>query len=300
MIAVLPVDSAKSLSWQRLDSIETLKDSDNCGWLAYLPPKDQQAWVLPLKWMRLADTLAESQLLDNHTNFTNKTCFDSFYDEWQYLLENKYPKINGVYKETFQEIYQCWFFKETNLTSKSIEAWNKYLKANFVYHRPDLIIHSLENYELMLSALSGSILQTFPFLLNETQYKNVRYLGILDQFLNNLRDLAEDTKKGICYFPYQLLQEFGVTQNEILKYTCFTNPGYYKMLDFWLNNYLPKLYRNASIFIEDDRLHPSWKKVLTWTLERYHRIEHTFRSVNYNFQVFPQEYWNLVKIKLDL
>lgn len=80
---------------------------------------------------------------------------------------------------------------------------------------------------------------------------------MVDQFYNHLRDLREDAEQGICNLPNELLDHFGVSRAEILQQQAIKNPGYSKMMQFWLEEYLPKLRFNAEQLLFAEDLHPS-------------------------------------------
>lgn len=149
----------------------------------------------------------------------------------------------------------------------------------------------------MLKNLSGSFFQVFPYL-EKQHYSSVYYLGVLDQFYNNLRDIYEDSQQGITYFPKQLLREYGITLEETYNHRILQNPGYYRMMRFLLTQYLPKLYDKAQSFIYLEDLHPSWQTMKQWTLRRYERIEQVLKDCDYNYILFYQSYWTEVQREL--
>ena len=193
------------------------------------------------------------------------------------------------------ELRSCWFGDSENpIQQAAIAAWDEYLTALMTYHQPNLAIETLVDYEAMLESLAGQFFQILPFL-SAQQQQAVTALGIVDQFYNNLRDLREDAEQGICYFPTQVLLRFGVSREEILQRRCFDNPGYFQMMNFWLDRYLPQLRWRTSNFLLSQDLHPSWQQLINWSLRRYCRIESIFRQCDFNYEVFPKHYWAAVK-----
>lgn len=272
---------------------DSLKDEDNAAWITTLPPDVRQIWIERVGWIRLVDRLAEQDLLDN-----SKSEFINFRQSWDSLYQTGTIKADYSYRHILYRIQESWLKSPVSRTDLLAGlAWNKYVEAIAFYHQPNLIIDSLEDYEIMLDSLSGSFFQIFPFL-EESQFNAVRAFGILDQFYNNLRDIEEDTQQGICYFPTQLLQGFGLTRQDILSYQAWVSPNYQKMMQFWLNTYEGKLRENAQKFIDFKNLHPSWQILRQWSLHRYARIYKILHSNHFNPVLFSHQYWVQVQQEL--
>jgi phytoene synthase len=193
-----------------------------------------------------------------------------------------------------------WFgASSTPIDRLSIWSWNRYLKAIERYHGHDLIVDTLEQYELMLKDLGGAYFQVLPFL-SQPYWQPACYFGALDQFFNNLRDIQEDAQQGICYIPADILTQFGVTRQEIIQQTACQNSGYAKMMQFLLDSYLTELRQKASPLIMADDLHPSWTILRDWSVHRYDRIERVFRDCNFDYTRFPRLYWSEVQQDLPV
>lgn len=274
---------------------DALKDEDNGIWSAGLPQKIQAVWLERFYWIRWVDRLAEQDQLVQ----PGGQQFPAFYQAWQRLRDQRYLSPSDRVWRVLQQIEACWFADDTeNLYQVEIEAWDCYMQAILDYHQPTLTIATLETYEVMLDRLAGACFQLLPFL-EDHQRAIARGFGVVDQFYNNLRDLYEDSRQGICYFPTALLERFGVTRQEILTLTCFDNPGYTRLMEFWVETYLPRLrQRNLSLMQAKD-LHPAWQCLTAWFVHRYIRIERIIRACQYNFVDFAKQYWSAVEQDLQ-
>lgn len=274
---------------------DALKDEDNAAWVMELESEVQQEWIERIGWIRLADRLAESDLLDS-----NGSEFQRFQDSWKWLMATGQVQPAGGHRKTFEAIRDRWFCDTDPINQLSIRSWNRYLGALERYHRnSNLIFETLDQLETMLEELAASFFQVLPFLPAQ-QRRMVGTFGMVDQFYNILRDLREDAKQGICYLPTEVLDRFGVSRNEILELRAYSNPGYRPMMQFWIYDYLPQLYRKAYPFILSPDLHPSWQMMRDWSLNRYKRIERVLRRCDYDYGRFPQIYWQEVQRDLVL
>lgn len=271
---------------------DSRKDEDNAAWVMELEPDIRSEWIERIGWIRLADRLAENELLDPRCQE-----FQKFYTSWNHLkLQGKVESASPYY-EVLSHIHDRWFQTDSQLNTLAIQSWQSYLEAIATYHQHGLAIHTLNDYETMLAELAGSFFQVLPFL-TEKYWRSAFHFGVVDQFYNNLRDLQEDAAQGICYFPSEILSQFGVSREEILHPGDFTNPGYFRLMDFWLNEYLPQLRQRASSLALAEDLHPSWRILRDWSLHRYQRIERIFRQCHFDYTRFPQRYW--FEVRRDL
>ncbi|TMA09950.1 MAG: hypothetical protein E6J84_15190 [Deltaproteobacteria bacterium] len=175
-----------------------------------------------------------------------------------------------------------------------LAAWTRYLAALRTYHRADLRLPTVADHRSMLDRLSGSIFQLVPFLLPQ-QFEAIRGLGALDQFFNNLRDLAEDAAHGICYFPDDVLGRARLRREDVLGDGWRSTRGWPKLMRFWLDEYLPELERGAAAFVACEDLHPSVARFRSECRARYLRILNHFRTVGFDFRRFAEEYWSEVR-----
>src|SRR5712671_5447 len=165
-------------------SDDALKDFDNAAWVRDLPASIRPAWVERIRAIRIADRLAE-----NATLHVVRSTGDGVSE----TLEGACPAGQA--------------------------AWTKYLAALRAYHGRDLRLRTIADHRRMLDRLSGSLLQLVPFLLPH-HFAAIRAFGVLDQFFNNLRDLAEDAAQGICYFPEDVLARFGLRREDVVSGRC--------------------------------------------------------------------------------
>lgn len=268
---------------------DSLKDEDNVAWVMTLDPGVRQDWIERIGWIRLVDRWAENELLDD------RCCeFQQFRAGWEFLRDRGFVPPGHPRESMLTRMQGCWFgSKITRADVLAVKSWDIYLQAISTYHQPNLVVDSLEEYEQMLEHLAGRFFQILPFLSPDL-WQAACYFGMLDQFYNNLRDLHEDAQQGICYFPREVLARFGVTREEILQSKCIRDRSYYQLIEFWLDEYLPRLRAKANGFIEAKGLHPSWQILRDWSLARYCRIEEIFRCCGFDYVCFPQYYWTAV------
>jgi len=248
---------------------DALKDFDNAAWVVQLPPSVQPVWLQRIRAIRLADRLAENQQLDPTSR--------------QFSRFLTAPPEESPLPQVF-----------AGAGPAVLAAWNGYLAALRAYHRQDLRLPTLADHRAMLDRLSGSFFQLVPFL-SPGQFEAIRGLGALDQFFNNLRDLAEDGAHGICYFPDDVLALAGLRREDVLGDGWRSSPGWPRLMRFWLDEYLPDLERGAAPFFARSDLHPSVARLRSECRARYFRIRNRFRAVGFDFHRFAEEYWREVR-----
>jgi 15-cis-phytoene synthase len=240
---------------------DALKDFDNASWVAGLPASIRSAWIERIRAIRLADRRAESATL--------------------HLVEAEEENVSQAFE---------------GAGPAAQKAWKRYLAALRAYHGRDLKLRTLADHRRMLDRLSGSLLQLVPFLLPH-HFEAIRAFGVLDQFFNNLRDLAEDAAHGICYFPEDVLRRFGLCREDVVSGRCRRTAAWRDLMVYWLDEYLPELERAAARFDACDDLHPSLLRLRSEFRARYARILDTFCAVDFDFQRFAEEYWSAVRSK---
>jgi phytoene synthase len=242
---------------------DALKDFDNAGWVAELPGAVQKAWIERIRPIRLADRVAESTTLH----------------------------IVGGEEDGLSQAFD-------GAGRPARVAWNRYLAALGDYHGSDLRVRTLAAHRRMLDRLSGSMLQLVPFL-QAHHYQAIRAFGVLDQFFNNLRDLAEDAAQGICYFPEDVLRRFGLSREDVVSGRCRAMRAWRELMGYWLGEYLPGLERDAARFDACDDLHPSVARLRDEFRARYARIFDLFCAVDFDFERFAEVYWSQVRAKAE-
>lgn len=274
---------------------DALKDEDNGFWLVGLPVQIRSVWKERFLWIRWVDRLAEQ---DQIVQPGGKQ-FPAFYRAWKRLYHSRFLAPRDRHWHILRAIESTWFLEDIQgLHQLEIDAWNCYMEAIADYHRPQLTITTLQEYETMLDRLAGACFQLLPFL--EDHHRAIaRRFGLIDQFYNNLRDLYEDAQQGVCYFPTDVLARFGLTQHQILTMSCFQHPGYQPLMKFWVETYLVRLrQRNLGLLFAQD-LHPAWQCLTAWFVHRYLRIEQILRDCQYNFVTFAEQYWPAVQQDLN-
>ncbi|HEY5677082.1 MAG TPA: squalene/phytoene synthase family protein [Myxococcales bacterium] len=250
---------------------DALKDDDNAAWVADLPGPVGRRWVERIRAIRLADRLSEEKELRPRSLRSAGHGLPAL-------------EILGAQDDEGAAAVRA--------------AWARYLAALRAYQRRDLRVATLADHRTMLERLSGSLFQLFPFLLPR-QREAIRGFGALDQFFNNLRDLAEDAAHGICYFPEDALARAGLRREQVTGDGWRAAPGWRKLMRHWIGEYLPGLERGAARFDACGDLHPSLERMRRECRSRYARILHLYRAVDFDFQLFAGEYWREVRSRAE-
>ena len=283
-------------------SDDRLKDADNAAWLVFLTPKAQKTWRERIHWIRIVDRLAEQDWLRG-----NLDRFEQFRRHWQHLRKTGEILIDSPCQRELWQMSRAWGFYTGSGQPDSgqpdsgqhqneacdhfaVFAWQRYLDAIADYHQDDLILPTMADYDQMLDRLGGSLFQVFPDL-NTDLAVGARALGSLDQCYNHLRDLYEDTQHGLCYFPQDLLDGFGLSAEDFYTLRVFDRPGYLDLMRFWLREYLPPRVAIAQRFSRRLDLPPAWRLLCDWSLDRYRRIEACLQRCNYDYGEFSERYW---------
>jgi phytoene synthase len=261
-------------------SDDALKDFDTAGFVRDLPGSVRPAWLQRIRAIRLADRLAENQELDPESGR---------FDKFVAAQSDEIPALHAVHEDD----RASQVFGEDG--PEVLEAWTGYLKALGAYHHRDLRLQTLSEHRSMLEQLSGSLFQFLPFLQPQ-HIEAIRAFGALDQFFNNLRDLAEDAAHGVCFFPEDVLARAGLRREDVLGDGWRTMPGWQKLMRFWLDEYLPELERATAPFDALNDLHPSVARMRSECQARYQRILSCFRAVGFDFRRFADEYWREVRV----
>ena len=261
------------------------------SFLAELPLDQQAEWLMRLRWLRVADRLAENEILE-----PARGRFTRFRSEWQALCADQH--VGGVHTAIWHEMRAAWFHSSINGRElRAVEAWNEYLKALGDYTPSSVRLHTLEDHDRMLLRLAGSFFGVFPHLLDPQREAAARF-GMLDQLMNNLRDLAEDAAQGICYFPSDVLARFAVSRSSVISGDAIGTSRFEAMMRFWLDEYLAQTRAGAACFTILDDLHPSLAKMRAACIARYARVEQVLRSCGFDYMAFPEAYWRAVRTEL--
>jgi len=283
---------------------DALKDEDNAAWVCQLPLAVQQIWIDRIRAIRLVDRLAEREwvnasppderLADDRCVLTSARQFSAFYQAWHHTLQIGTPPTPGRDRWEVCQVYEALFGSQMAIDPILLNHWNCYLTAIITYHQPHLQVETLADYEQMLLGLGGQFFQVLPFL-QPHQLPGAQALGILDQCYNHLRDLAEDFAQGICYFPQDLLNHFHVDRAELLAGQAVQQPGYQRLIEYLLSEFLTPWRQQAQQFAQCQDLHPSWQVLCDWSLARYERLERVMRSHHFDYHRFTPDYWSEVR-----
>jgi phytoene synthase len=260
------------------------KDDENVGFLAKLPLSEQGEWLTRLRWLRLADRLAENELVE-----PGSRRFAEFCEEWRAFSES--GEVRGEHAATWGEMRFAWWSTSAGVRARRpIASFGQYLDALHDYTRPGLEIPTLREHDRMLLRVTGNGICVFPFLRDE-QCDAAAGFGMLDQMMNNLRDVAEDASQGLCFFPRDVLARFGVRVGAMLDGSAVGTRAYESMMRFWLDEHIALVRELAAPFAALRELHPSLVAMRGACLARYARIERVFRGCDYDFVGFPGAYW---------
>ncbi|MEM6425040.1 MAG: squalene/phytoene synthase family protein [Cyanobacteria bacterium P01_H01_bin.119] len=283
------IDLRSSQTYEAV-SDDRLKDEDNAIWVMDLPSDVRQTWIKRIYWLRWVDRLAEQEQVVYQGDR-----FKTFQQAWQRLRELGQVAPQDHHWEILSYLAQLWFQSSPNpVTEAAIQAWDSYVEAMAVYHHRDLKIDTLADYEQMLERIAGSFFQCFPYQ-QPNHLQAARFFGLVDQFYNNLRDLREDSLQGLCYFPEEVLDRFNLRRRDLLAMSCFNDPNYFSLMEFWIEDYLPQIRRKTIRLALANDLHPSWKQMRDWCIHRYGRVERVLKQCGYNFALFPEQYWQEVR-----
>ena len=292
-----PVSIAELVGSSKYAAIadDTLKDEDNAAWVMFLPPKVQREYIELISWIRQIDRMAENEWTEGWGSR-----FQIFKIGWRTLLLTHLVLPDDYHADLLLSMRRRWFSRKSVQDGDSllvVHAWDEYVEATAEYHRSDMVFDTIRDYQWMLEHLGGSMFQVFSFL-SEPQRRAVRAFGVADLFFNHLRDLPEDTAQGLCYFPADVLDRFGVERQEIIEGSCFKNTGYLHMMRFWLDDFMPHLYRTAAEFLADTNLHFTWQILRHWFLRRHARLSRALRACSMNFYAATEMYYSELKPNL--
>ncbi len=271
---------------------DSLKDEDNAAWIMELPEDEIKKWVSVLHWVRLADRLLEWDRLQMDKSVLK---FSKFLVNWKNLRVGE-NFSNSEHSKLFEELSSFW--KVHNVTAEDLETWDFYLESLEKYTRPGIVIHDMQEYETALYGLSGTFFLAFPN--GPIKYKKeIGILGTLDQFYNNVRDLYEDSVRGLYYFPETLLVQFGIKRGELPRLVVEPDGRFVRMNEFLLESFAGKLKASVAHMVTDENLPASWQIMIKNNFKRYARIENVFRKVGYNSLEFSMVYWDHVRVDID-
>jgi phytoene synthase len=266
------------------------KDDENVGFLAERPLLEQAEWLTRFRWLRVADRLAENELLQ-----PDLARFTAFRAEWRAFVDA--GEVSGEHGATWLEMQSRRRLAPgdaCSLNTSCVGAFDRYLAALRDYTRPALEIPTLAEHDRMLRRVTGNGVCVFPYLL-ESQHAAAVGFGMLDQMLNNLRDIAEDAAHGMCFLPRDVLARYGVTVRSLLDGSAIGTAAYGRMMTFWVETHLPYVREQAAAFLTANDLHPSLAAMRDASVARYARIERVFRACGGDFRWFQREYWGEVE-----
>jgi phytoene synthase len=260
------------------------KDDENIGFVAGLPLAQQVEWLTRFHWLRIADRLAENEMLEPADGR-----FSTFRDGWRSLVAC--ARAEGEHADVWREMRATWWTPQGAVReAMAVACYGRYLEALSVYTQPGLALRTLADHDAMLRGISGNGVCVFPHVREQDRDAAARF-GMLDQMMNNLRDLAEDALHGLCYFPGDVLARFGVRAGGVLDGSAVGTAGYEAMMRFWLDEHLASIRRGAASFGALPGLHAALAAMQRSALARHARIERYFRACGFDPVAFARAYW---------
>jgi phytoene synthase len=275
---------------------DRLKDEDNVAWVMGLPDRVRDDWLSTLEWGRVADRLVESAVLGPAgQRETGLEAFSAFSAAWARLRRGTVP-MTSQFGDLFVRLEERW--RREGLAEPGLLQWDRHLDALWHYRRPDEVILTMADYARSLHDLSGTFFQACPYQpagLAEA----VSALGALDQFFNNLRDLHEDTARGITYLPPDLLDRFGIGVTELPTLVERVDHRLERLFGYLLSTIVAELRLQAAPLFSASGLHESWHAMLHSVTTRHSRIEYAARQCRFDAVAFTTRYWPLAAADLD-
>jgi phytoene synthase len=271
-------------------SDDARKDDENVRFVAALPPAQQAEWLARFRWLRVADRLAENEMLEPEGRR-----FTVFRRAWAEVAAGGDAPVGDEHEDVWREMRAAWWTPAGDAREPiAIAGYRGYLQALGSYTRPGLVLRTLAEHDAMLEGISGNGVCVFPYL-REAQREAAAAFGKLDQMLNNLRDLAEDASHGLCYLPRDVLARFGVTAGAVLDGSVIGNRSWEGMMCFWLDAHLPSIRREAASFLALPDLHPCLEAMRRSSIERHMHIESVFRACDFDYVSFQRAYWRNIE-----
>lgn len=265
-------------------SNDTAKDEDSVGWVMELSPADRDRWLRHIRWIRLADRLAENERIE-----PNARRFTEFRAAFEALID-KGIVDTGTHAQTMGEL-ATGLIDLGPMGDRHIEAWRAYLDALARFRLRSETAEDVRGYADSLGRLTGNASRLFPFLTAK-HWESIYHFGALDHFFNNIRDLAEDVEQGSVTFPRATMARFGVLEGDLRSKTPSESPEFRAMMEYWMGDYRDELTARARPFLDATDLHPSVAAMRENTLRRYERIEAVLRECAFDFRKFAHVYWH--------
>ncbi len=269
---------------------DRLKDEDNVAWVMKLSGAARTDWLTTLQWVRAPDRLLESQLFGHgESREAGAAGFETFMLDWQALRAGGVPGSTR-FRALFLRLAERW--RREGITEQMLDPWDGYLEALWRYRLPQL--ETADEYVAALYGLSGTFFQALPYQPPGLS-SEVAALGALDQFFNNLRDLHEDTVRGICYYPADLLARFGLCREEMPDLLHRVDARLVGINEHLLATVVPRLRQDCARLLTTDGLHDSWREMLRSVRLRHSRVEYVAQLCRFNPADFGATYWQLVR-----
>ncbi len=263
---------------------DSRKDHDAVAWVLELDERVREEWLAALRWVRTADRIVES------APFGSPLTATPFYElicEWRVV--RKGGASTGAHAHLVAPLVTQW--QREQVPESDLRQWDLYLESLWRYRDPAGLLRSEDDYLRYLKELSGAMFRMLPY--QPAGFSNeVIALGMLDQFFNNLRDLAEDVERGLYFYPRSLLAEFSLSEEDLPNVIERSDERFVRLHEHLFATLISKLTLAASPLFFAKGLHPSWRALIASVRERYDRIEHVARRCGFNARAFQRSYWS--------
>lgn len=154
---------------------------------------------------------------------------DNFYKFWENYKKAKNKKIGNIVIDSFVELEKRKDFNE------------KWTESFFKSMEMDLSINTYPNQESVDEYMYGSAEVVGHFMakilgLPEEAHFNAKYLGKAMQYMNFIRDVAEDLSMGRSYFPKEDFEVFGLKSLDF-DYVSNNKEKFSDFINFQINKY---------------------------------------------------------------
>ncbi len=282
---VVDVDIVRAACDGRAIGDDRLKDLHNAGWLYELAPVERNRWLERVVWMRRVDRMAEAESLH-----PSSRTFSRFFAGWERLRETGIAPSGGdEVSGLLCALRDKWFDRGEARDPFAVNGFDRYVKASRRYHGANLRIETVAEHQVMLAELSGALLLSMPHAPVE-YVEEILALGAVDQLFNDVRDLVEDSAAGVCRFPTELLERFGLRVEDLI-IGQFDASGVAPLLDFVVSDLAARMRRSYTALSSDRTIHPTWQRLVSEFERRHELVEQTLRTTGFDVKRFTALHW---------
>jgi phytoene synthase len=263
---------------------DSLKDMHVAGWIMRLESGERAEWLERVRWVRILDRMAEESFLHGTTDFAE--CCEA----WEDLLRGGTAERWHRFASMLQPMRACWFGAgDRPRDDDAIRAFDAYVHAIRRYHENGRGLETMAELEPMLQELSGSILLCMPSVPRALCVEVVA-LGAADQLYNNVRDICEDAARGLCLWPRELLDHFGVRKAD-LRSGRIDAPRVGAMSRYVIFEIGHRLRRRYPTLLVSGDMSTAWRMLVRDFERRYDAVERALVDSAFDPVQFTETYW---------